>query len=261
MRTTPLLKVVFLTCIAVLFELTLGCGSDPVQPLLTETEKKLAANSWHGVWHMNFVPNTTVILYEEITFKSDKSCDIKSCNTHETKNWTVADSAGKSYISISSTRYTIETLTTDTLLIREPTTSGKTYLFLKNFTGYNNIKITRTYENGVQGETIGTKCGVEQKPEIPDYNFSAECYPNPASFNTMLNLGIATKGTSVKITLDDGQSVSDTVLDEVLPAGQNSFLLDVQPKKSGVYKLTYTVKPPNATVAKTTYSYIFVFTL
>ncbi len=259
MKTTLLIKAVFLPCIAILFGLTLGCGSDPVQPQLTETEKKLAANSWHGVWHMNFVPNPTVMLYEEITFKSDKSCDIKNCNSHEIKNWTVADSAGKSYISISSTRYSIETLTPDTLLIREPSATGKTYLFLKNFTGYNNIKITRTYDNGTQVGIIGPDCGVEQKSEIPDFNFSGECYPNPASLNTMLNLRIAVKGTSIKITLDDGQSVSNTVFDEVLPAGQNSLLVDLQSLKSGVYKITYTVKPPDVSVAKTTFSYIFVW--
>jgi hypothetical protein len=259
MKTLLFLKSILLQCIAILFILTLGCSTDPVQPQLTETEKKLTANSWHGVWQLSQLPYPQVtLLYEELTFKSDKSCSSKECNVATTHNWSVTDSANISYLSLSNIRYAIGKLTADTLVLLEQPT-GKSYLFLKTFKGYNRVKIRRTYANGTMGGTLGLGCATLENSEIPDYKFNAITSPNPVSSVVTLAIQIGNSEASLKITLDDGQSQVRNIFDGIIAQGNYTMATELTEFKSGVYRISYTVKPLNGATSKTVYSYLFVF--
>ncbi|MBS1538541.1 MAG: hypothetical protein JST20_12425, partial [Bacteroidetes bacterium] len=221
-------------------------------------EKLLTANTWHGVLFLKSAPFPPGIICEELTFRTDKSANLTKCDATATQDWKVTDSANVSYLTILNTVYSIEKLTTDTLMVREKSNS-RFFLFLKNFSGYNRVMLYRTFENGAIGGTFGLDCADIEKSEIPEYNFKIEASaPNPASYSSTIGYQIGAGGTSIKITIDDGQSEPNLILDNISVAGNFTLQINLDNKKPGVYRISYVVKPPNQT-AKTIYSYIYVF--
>lgn len=269
MTTSTLIKQILLFCVTTLLVISSGCKNDSTQPTETEAEKiisaKLSANVWHGVWYADSIPSfpppnehfNLPILCEEITFDSNKSCSMKSCDVATSKNWSVTEINGISTLSMMNKEYLIEKLDMDTLLIREKSTKGLSYLFLKDFKGYNRVKAKYRISTGDTVGHLGLECASIEESEISEYYFDAKPYSNPVSTSTILRI-VTQNGTKVKIVLDDGQTDPVTVVDTTFSVVQNFYNLDLRPLKSGVYKITYIVKPPNILIAKTTYSYIFV---
>lgn len=237
--------------------ITLGCGSDPVQPALTEAEQKLTASPWKGVWQTGKGFIQINLLCEEISFKADKSALMKICDSSATLQWKITDSTGSSFLTIANTRYSIEKLTADSLLLRD-VSSGLPYLMIHNFKGYNKVRFKLGLDNGTYLGEAGLSCAPLDKPEIPDMKFAAMGpFPNPCNTSTFIELKVGNSGTSVKITLDDGVT-TDSVYEGSLSVGSNSLSIDVSKKTSGIYRISYTVKTPDAPAAKTVHAYLFV---
>jgi len=237
--------------------ITLGCGSDPVQPALTEAEQKLTASPWQGVWQTGQALYVIQLLCEEINFKTDKSAILKQCDSSATMQWMISDSAGGSFLTISNKRYSIEKLTPDSLLLRD-TGSGLPYLMMRNFKGYNKVRFKRAMDNGTYLGEAGLICAPLDKPEIPDMKFAAlGPFPNPCNTATFIGFEIGIPETSIKITLDDGLTTI-SVFDGNFNVGHNVISLDMSKKTQGMYRLTYTVKTPDDPAAKTVHAYLFV---
>jgi|JI10StandDraft_1071094.scaffolds.fasta_scaffold287664_2 hypothetical protein len=237
--------------------ITLGCGSDPVQPALTEAEQKLTASPWRGVWQTGQPMYMMQVLSEDATFNADKSAFLKLCDLSATMQWKITDSAGGLFLTIANTRYSIEKLTADSLLLRD-TGSGLPYLMMRNFKGYTKVRFKRGADNGMYLGEVGLSCAPLDKPEIPDMKFAAfGPFPNPCTIFTALRFEVGIPETSVKVTLDDG-TTSISVFDGNPPIGETMISLDMSKKTQGMYRITYTVKTPDAPAAKTVHAYLFV---
>lgn len=237
--------------------ITLGCGSDPVQPALTDAEQKLTASPWKGVWQTGQAIYVLQVLSEEINFNANKSAIMKQCDSSATVQWKITDSAGGSFLTIGNTGYSIEKFTADSLLLRD-TGSGLPYLMMRNFKGYNKVRFKRVMDNGTYLGEAGLPCAPLDKPEIPDFMFQeAVVYPNPCSNSCSIQLQIGTPGTSVKITIDDGLR-TETIFENILHTGTSSISANLSKLPTGMHRLSYTVKTPDAPAAKTVHAYLFV---
>lgn len=260
MTTNTCMKSLFLFCINILFILQLGCGDTPVQPDLTETEKKLTANTWHGVlWVKSTkLPIQITILGEELNFKSDKTLSLKKCDVTTDQPWRVVDSTIGTFVWISNTFYYLDKLTADSLVLQD-ISEGKSYLFMKNFKGYNRVKMHRIYENGLEGITIGLDCANIEKPEIPEYNFSGGYVaPSPTVDKAHITFNQGVNTATVKITVDDGDSTVAVLYDDLCHSGSYTLSFDADKWVQGTYRVSYSVKPSDAASIKTTYSYFYV---
>ena len=237
--------------------ITLGCGSDPVQPALTDAEQKLTASPWRGVWQTGKGFIQINLLCEEVSFKADKSALMKICDSSATPSWKITDSAGSSLLTVGNIRYSIEKLTADSLLLRN-TSTQQPYLMMRNFKGYNKVRLQRTFDNGTNGGEIGLPCAAPDTLVIPEFTFEGiGAYPNPCGDETTVDMRIGIPGTSVKITLDDGINVIP-IFDNILHLGQYSISANLSNQPTGMYRLTYTVKTPDSPAAKTVHAYLFV---
>lgn len=258
------MKAILLLCSSILLAIPIGCGSDSStntnqNPKVAETETLLTAHSWHGVWY-SATPSVQSIglLGENFTFNPDKSSEITSCDTPVPHSWSVTDSTVGTLLYISYFPYVIQKLTADTLLLRDISSNQLTYLFVKNPKVYNRIKMYKTFDNGQTAGIFGLPCADFENTEILEYNF--KCYnpsPNPTIEYTRIGVAVGTDNTSVKITLDGGQSELAVIADTVLPAGNHGFPVDLRKINvgGGVYRLSYTVKPEDVSIPKTIYSY------
>lgn len=264
MKTTLLMKAALFPFMSLLLIMSLGCGGDSStntnqNPKVAEIEKLLTAHSWHGVWY-SATPSALSIglLGEKAVFKSDKSSEITSCDAPVPHSWSITDSTVGTLLYISYFPYLIQKLTADTLLLRDISSNQLTYLFVKNPKVYNRVKMYRTFENGQIGAIFGLPCANFEKAEIQEYNFKYfNPSPNPVQDFIGIGVAVGTNNTSVKITLDGGESELAVIADTVLPAGNHGFPVDLRKINSGggVYRLSYTVKPEDVSTPKTIYSY------
>lgn len=257
--------ILFISLFITLF--TLSCGDDaPVQPQLNDKERALVNANWKGVWQFY---RTFSFLAQSVRFGSDKQGNMESCQQSATFSWSVQDSAGATYLKLvfkdlfpQKRDYKVLKLTNDSLLIDDGKTNGSgRVLLINNFSGYQDIQIIRT-------DITGNKLGIfglcnnstGSKAEIPDYEFSIRCAPNPCYDESGLIFSCGVDA-QITITFDGGPATQKQILiDGMLSAGYHSIMIDTKKWSQGVGKITATVTPTGRS-PRTTYLYLGIGTM
>jgi len=253
----------------------LSCGDDAVQPQLNDKERTLVNGNWKGVWRIDGDEGS--FFAQHMRFGADKQGDMQSCGQKSSFSWSIIQDTTigtkkyrGTYLQLflkdvfpQQRMYKITKLTPDSLAFYdEKSFNISNYiLMIHNFSGYQDIQITRT---DIVGNTYGVfgLCdnSTGSKAEIPDYGFRFYCAPNPCSFATRIQFtcGVAAQ---VKITFDGGPATQQRVIfDAMLNAGDYS--VDINPENwqeknwaEGIGKITVTVTPTGQS-PRTTFLYL-----
>jgi hypothetical protein len=255
----------------------LSCGDDAVQPQLNDKERTLVNGNWKGVWRIDSYRQDGSFFAQNMRFGADKQGDMQSCGQKSSFSWSIIQDTTigtkkyrGTYLQLflkdvfpQQRMYKITKLTPDSLAFYdEKSFNISNYiLMIHNFSGYQDIQITRT---GIVGNTYGVfgLCdnSTGSKAEIPDYGFRFYCAPNPCLSATRIQFtcGVAAQ---VKITFDGGPATQKRVIfDAMLNAGDYS--VDINPENwqeknwaEGIGKITVTVTPTGQS-PRTTFLYL-----
>lgn len=259
------MKPLALFLVAAVCGVVSGC-SDNTGPQLTETEKKLTAHDWKGVWQFGPAAGGNAFTFpgETLVFETNRNLRVTECDSVQSAAWSVKDSAGNSYLTLTSPailegQYIITKLTDDTLKITRITGNMHRFMLVRSFKGYQRVAMIRISENGTLLGQFGLRCAELADTKIPEYGFEAYMHPNPisASGSCTINFSIEQRST-VKITLDDAQNFSKELMQSgELDPGHYSSGIDLADIPGGVGRLTFTVQP-SGQPAKTTFAYIAI---